>query len=307
MARTQLQSAPPTRQRDADLRRAEQEVGAQEAQLALELERLESVAGELLGRLQQAKAAASSVQLSGVRDPQFSDIQQRIGRTEIDRVDVSGDAAAALEARAQAIEVRQRTAERMGQAVQSWAAQLSRLSSQLTADESALGRFEAAQREQAARAQAQAEADALAMARAPTELVAPVGSPQPPPSSQVPTQAATRPQGRRVQARVRMQAAVNLHSDTNFFTGFSTNISEGGLFVATVQSAAIGTEIDLSFSLPSGESISVRGVVRWVREVNDKTPEIFPGVGIQFVDLDPTAASTLQRFVQSREPMFFPE
>lgn len=305
MARTQPQS-PPTRQREADLRRAEQDVGAQEAQLAAELERLESVAGELLGRLQHAKAAASSAQLSGVRDPQFAQIQQRIGQTEVERVDVSGEVAAALDARAQAVEARQRAAERMNQAVQSWAAQLSRLSSQLTADESALARFEATSREQSARENAEVASRARAQAEAAARetVAAPVAAPDS--SAEAVTQAA-RPQGRRVQSRVRMQAAVELHSDTNLFTGFSTNISEGGLFVATVQSAAIGTEIDLSFTLPSGENLSVHGVVRWVREVNDKTPEIFPGVGIQFINLDPAVAVSLQRFVQSREPMFFPE
>ena len=103
-----------------------------------------------------------------------------------------------------------------------------------------------------------------------------------------------------------MQAAVDLHSDSNFFTGFSTNISEGGLFIATVQTVELGTEVDLNFSLGE-QKLTVRGVVRWVREVNDNTPDIFPGVGIQFVNLDPATAGAIQQFVAAREPMFFPE
>ncbi|MGA9524700.1 MAG: PilZ domain-containing protein, partial [Myxococcaceae bacterium] len=78
-------------------------------------------------------------------------------------------------------------------------------------------------------------------------------------------------------------------------------------FIATVPTVEIGTEVDLGFSLADGEKLNVQGVVRWVREVNDLTPDIFPGVGIQFVNLDPATAGAIQQFVSSREPMFFPE
>ena len=106
-------------------------------------------------------------------------------------------------------------------------------------------------------------------------------------------------------SRVRMQASVDLESESNFFQGFSTNLSEGGLFVATVQMLPRGTQVDLHFTLPGGKKIDARGVVRWTREVNDRTPDIFPGVGVQFVDLLPEAASAIRGFVTEREPLFF--
>lgn len=111
----------------------------------------------------------------------------------------------------------------------------------------------------------------------------------------------------RERRRVRMEASVDLESETNFFTGFSTDISEGGLFVATVDLLPIGSEIDLRFTLPSGKSVDVHGVVRWRREVNDRQPEIFPGLGVQFRTLEPAAASAIQQFVGTREPLFFPD
>jgi uncharacterized protein (TIGR02266 family) len=111
----------------------------------------------------------------------------------------------------------------------------------------------------------------------------------------------------REKKRVRMDASVDLESETNFFTGFSTDISEGGLFVATVDLLPIGSEIDLRFTLPSGRSVDVHGVVRWRREVNDRQPEIFPGMGVQFRALEPAAASAIQQFVGTREPLFFPD
>jgi len=109
---------------------------------------------------------------------------------------------------------------------------------------------------------------------------------------------------RRKSSRIPMQTEVDLSSDTNFYSGFSTDLSDGGLFVATCNVAEIGTEVDLAFTLPTGQRIESRGVVRWVREFNDRTPEVFPGVGIEFVDTKPSTREAIQAFMRTREPMF---
>ena len=111
---------------------------------------------------------------------------------------------------------------------------------------------------------------------------------------------------KRVSQRVRMQAAVDLHSDNNFFQGFSSNISDGGLFVATVNLMPIGTEVEVMFTLPgSGAKISAQGVVRWRREVDDHSLDAIPGLGVQFTSLEPSAHSAITRFLAEREPMFY--
>ena len=79
------------------------------------------------------------------------------------------------------------------------------------------------------------------------------------------------------------------------------------LFVATVAQMDVGTTVDLHFTLPGGKRLDVKGIVRWTREVNDKTPDIFPGVGVQFAELTPDAAQAIHRFVSEREPMFYPD
>jgi uncharacterized protein (TIGR02266 family) len=104
-----------------------------------------------------------------------------------------------------------------------------------------------------------------------------------------------------------MQASIDLRSDSNFFTGFSSDIHSGGVFVATVQSVPRGTTVDLDFTLPGGRPLQVSGVVRWTREVNDKTPDLMPGLGVQFTSLPPEVASAISTFVSQREPLFFPE
>jgi len=112
---------------------------------------------------------------------------------------------------------------------------------------------------------------------------------------------------RQTEPRVKLEIAIDFSSDSNFYTGFATDISQGGIFIATVDGPGIGREVDLQFSLPEGHELRVQGTVRWVRESNDRTPEIFPGVGVQFLNLSPEIAAAIRRFVAMREPLFFPE
>jgi hypothetical protein len=53
--------------------------------------------------------------------------------------------------------------------------------------------------------------------------------------------------------------------------------------------------------------MKVTGVVRWVREANARTPELMPGVGVQFTGLPSEVAHAITSFVATRDPMFFPD
>jgi uncharacterized protein (TIGR02266 family) len=146
---------------------------------------------------------------------------------------------------------------------------------------------------------------AMAVARAETDRAAAKAelaahAKKPLPSSPAPVPGSER----RKSSRIPMQTEVDLSSETNFYSGFSTDLSDGGLFVATCNVAEIGTEVDLAFTLPTGQRIESRGVVRWIREFNDRTPEVFPGVGIEFVDIKPATSEAIQAFMRTREPMF---
>jgi uncharacterized protein (TIGR02266 family) len=173
-----------------------------------------------------------------------------------------------------------------------------------------LERVEAAAAEAARKEQAQREARARkeAQAAAARSTTAPAAAPA---RSRPPTQALGRMTAPgaagRSSSRIPLQTQVDLSSDSNVFTGFSTNLSEGGVFVATLNLLPVGTAVDLTFSLPGKVRISVQGEVRWTREVDDRTPDVFPGVGVRFVDLSPEAAQALHRFVGDREPLFYPD
>lgn len=115
------------------------------------------------------------------------------------------------------------------------------------------------------------------------------------------------PVQRRAAARVSLCAEITMGSDSNFFTGFTNDLSEGGVFVATVNLLPLGTQIDLAFQLPGGPKIQGKGEVRWLREFDDKTPDAFPGMGIRFIDVPGTSIGAIHAFTQQREPLFFPE
>jgi uncharacterized protein (TIGR02266 family) len=112
------------------------------------------------------------------------------------------------------------------------------------------------------------------------------------------------PAPRRKAPRLRLDAAIDLHSQSNFYTGFTENISNGGIFIATTQKIPIDTEVDIAFTLPTGFEIRGRGRVRWSRE---ETPHTSGGVGVQFDDLSREAKAAIESFLEAREPIFHPD
>lgn len=112
---------------------------------------------------------------------------------------------------------------------------------------------------------------------------------------------------KRSSPRARLDCEVDLGTDNNFYAGFAHNVSTGGLFVATFDLLPVGNEIDLSFSLPNSERITTRAVVRWIRDVNELAPEMWPGMGLEFQELSEEARGAIDSFVAEREPLFFPD
>jgi hypothetical protein len=103
--------------------------------------------------------------------------------------------------------------------------------------------------------------------------------------------------------RVRIQAEIDLASDSNFFAGFDDEAS--GVFVATVKRLRVGTpvEVELGFE---GRRLPLNGSVRFSREAG-WADRIFPGVGIEIERFPEEIASAVRAFVRAREPMFFPD
>jgi uncharacterized protein (TIGR02266 family) len=110
---------------------------------------------------------------------------------------------------------------------------------------------------------------------------------------------------RRTAPRVELQVGVGFHSDTNFYTGFTEDVSEGGLFVATHVPQPIGTRLRLTFTLPAGPEITGEAVVRWLRVPRSHDTETVPGMGVQFEGLEREHEALIREFIALREPLFY--
>lgn len=108
--------------------------------------------------------------------------------------------------------------------------------------------------------------------------------------------------------RTAVNVCVNVFSDHNFWSGLAMNMSEGGIFIATYDSIAIGTQLELHIILPfEEEPIITNAEVRWRREFSGPN-DAPPGLGLKFSDLDALALGKVRRFVAAiREPLLFEE
>ena len=101
---------------------------------------------------------------------------------------------------------------------------------------------------------------------------------------------------------------IGLNTQHNFYTGFTGNISEGGVFIATEAPLEIGSVVSLSFKLPNAPNeINVDGEVRWIKERSATDRHTSPGMGIHFINLDNKSKKIIEEFVNMREPEFYPE
>lgn len=120
-----------------------------------------------------------------------------------------------------------------------------------------------------------------------------------------PEGSARRSEERRAHPRAVLKTEVHLGSESNFYTGFTNDISEGGLFVATHHVLPRGERMELEFSLPDDPTpLKVLGEVRWTREYNPASDGA-PGLGFQFVDLSADDRARIEAFVKQRETLFY--
>jgi uncharacterized protein (TIGR02266 family) len=119
------------------------------------------------------------------------------------------------------------------------------------------------------------------------------------PSSSPP--AAHAPGGRRAD----LEANVGASSETNFYVGFSGEISEGGVFVATYTTLDVGALATVHVTLPGGFEFKVPGHVHFVRDPMDMNDDAEPGMGIKFEALPADQRELILRFVRKRAPMFY--
>lgn len=103
-----------------------------------------------------------------------------------------------------------------------------------------------------------------------------------------------------------VEANIGATTESNFYVGFSGEISEGGIFLATYDVRPVGQPVEVHLTLPGGFEERVQGHVRWVRDPHDGG-DTTPGMGIGFVGLTAQQRELILRFVRKRAPMFYDE
>jgi uncharacterized protein (TIGR02266 family) len=104
---------------------------------------------------------------------------------------------------------------------------------------------------------------------------------------------------------VDVHTVLSMNTDHQFYAGFSDDIDEGGIFVATFEPKPVGDKILVNFKLPGGRPVTAQGEVAWVREYNPLVPEMAPGMGVKFTNLMPKDREAIEQFMQARAPLFY--
>lgn len=113
----------------------------------------------------------------------------------------------------------------------------------------------------------------------------------------------------RIAKRHEYSVDVSFESTHNFYTGFTENISSGGLFIATRGVLPdIGDRFTIEVTLPTAEiPIELHCEVRWQRLEQQDCAHSQPGVGVRFIDLDPVATTMMNEFIARRDTLFYDE
>jgi uncharacterized protein (TIGR02266 family) len=104
-------------------------------------------------------------------------------------------------------------------------------------------------------------------------------------------------------APLNTEVVLSLTSESTLWLGFSQDIAEGGVFVATYQHPPLGAPMELELQFPDRE-LKVKGVVHWARpaQAGDDLPA---GVGVRLTNLSADDAKVLHTFAARRTPIFY--
>jgi len=126
-------------------------------------------------------------------------------------------------------------------------------------------------------------------------------------ATQSQTSTPARASDRRELARKAFDIQVGIATDHRLFVGLVSNISAGGLFIATDEQLRKGDLVEVRFSIPGHNHVfDKQATVVWTRPLaegsNQRTKA---GAGVKFSDLTDEETKMLNGFLQIHEPIFF--
>lgn len=106
----------------------------------------------------------------------------------------------------------------------------------------------------------------------------------------------------RAKRRAVVDLEVGFESESNFYVGFTEEMTATGVFVATYAAKPIDSRVELAITLPDGDTLRVPAIVKWTR---DATEDSWPGMGMEFERVSPEDETRIAKFLSLREPIFY--
>lgn len=106
--------------------------------------------------------------------------------------------------------------------------------------------------------------------------------------------------GPRTKAHLRVYYGANTKTA---LSGFSIDLSPGGLFLKTDNRFKVDDNLILNFILSNSKKlISCKARVAWTNQKGNRLKESLPpGIGVQFVDITPEDLKSLEKFIGENE------
>ena len=103
----------------------------------------------------------------------------------------------------------------------------------------------------------------------------------------------------------RVEVAVSLVSEHNFFVGSTRRIDSGGVFIATSMPPPVGTRIQVRLGLADGRKLDLDGEVAFLRAKSATTGRQPAGCGVRLTGLPGWSVDAIERFFQARQPIAY--
>jgi len=103
---------------------------------------------------------------------------------------------------------------------------------------------------------------------------------------------------RRSVERARARIRISFKEARDLFRAYIGNLGSGGLFIKTARILPVGTLLDLEFNLPKRDQIvHTKAKVAWARSQDMSTEKLPPGMGAEFIDMNPEDRELLKNYI----------
>ena len=111
---------------------------------------------------------------------------------------------------------------------------------------------------------------------------------------------------RRDGGRLNFDVQIGVATSHRLFVGLTSNISAGGLFIATEEQLKKGDTLDVRFQIPGTDHVfQKKATVCWTRPIDGANEHSRAGAGVKLDNLSDDEAKLLNAFLQTHDAIFY--